>query len=166
MTFQIARKDGRSNAQVLIDYLADGEPGRIYSYDELITAMSDNSDRAFVRRDICAVVTRAAFGRLLVEQQRTLYNVRGVGYRLARANEHTRLAMERKRRSDTQMTRGMTLLENVRLEELGPAERQVHAGMLMVVGALYQQQRAMERRLQTVEAAIGLVVGGEKSEED
>jgi len=103
------------------------------------------------------VVSGPLFGRLLREQQRTLRNVRNVGYRMVRADEHNELARGRMRRADKQMDRGLLLLNNVREEEiLDPMARQSHQATRMVLSALVQQQRAMERRMQAVEAAIGL----------
>lgn len=151
--FQIVREDGQSNADVLLGYVRDGEPGRVYTYQELADVLEVGVDREF---DVPAVrsVVGAAFGRLLREQQRTLYNLRGQGYRLAYAKDHNRLALVRKRRSDTQMRRGLEMLQNVRFEEMNDNERKAHEGTLMLLSAVYQNQRSLERRQAAVEQAL------------
>lgn len=151
--FAITRTDGKSNVQVLLDYLKGAEPGRTFSYAELRQAMSTNAARQFSIADVRGVVGQA-YTRLLKEQQRAIHSVRGVGYRIAYASEQTGLAMSRKRRSDTQLKAGLATLENVAWNELTPAARQAHEGSLMVFGALWQNQRALERRQSAVEQAI------------
>lgn len=151
--FAIARPDGRSNAQVLIDYVKDGEPGRIYTYEELSIALSHGADHTYSTQDVRAIVT-TAYPRILKEHQRALHNIRGQGYRVAFAKEHTALAMTRKRRSDTQLLRGFQTLQHVRIDELDPNARMAHEGTLMIVGGLYQAQQAMDKRLRAVEDAI------------
>lgn len=151
--FEITREDGRSNAQVVLDYVRGGEPGRLYTYQELGEALSVGTDRAYTERDVRAVVTQV-YPRLLKEQQRALHNVRGQGYRLALAGEHQGLALARKRRADVQMLRGVQTLQHVRWEELDPEARKAHEGSLMVLGGMYAQQQAFDRRLRRIEAAI------------
>lgn len=151
--FKIARVDGRSNAQVIIDCVKDGEPGRVYGYDELAAALSVGTDRTYGIESVRASVI-AACPRLLRESQRTLYNVRRVGYRLSHATDHNRLGLQRTRRADVQMRRGVQILQHVRWDEMDENSRKIHEGTLMVVGAFYQQQQAMERRLSAVETAI------------
>lgn len=151
--FASTRSDGRSHVQVVLDYVAGGEPGRLYTYDELGAVLTAGADHAFTRRDISRVVA-SSYARLLKEQQRAIRNVRGQGYRLALACEHNQLALSRKRRSDVQLRQGLRTLQNVRWSELDPAARQAHEGTLLVIGALWEQQRAMVKRQTAVEQAI------------
>ncbi len=153
--FAIARRTGASDADVLIATVKDGTPGHVYTYEELATALSQNGAKTFTARDVQQVVRRA-FSRLLREHSRTLKNVAGVGYRVAGAGEHKELALMRKRRSDVQMRRGVTILENVNWHEMDENQRRAHEGTLLVMGAMAQQQRAVERRLQAIERAIGM----------
>jgi hypothetical protein len=151
--FAITRKDGRSNSQVVVDYVRDSEPGRLFTYDELAAALSVGSDRGFTARDVCQAV-RGALLRLLREQQRRLHNVRLVGYRLAPAIEHRRLARQDHRRADVQLRRGLETLRNVRWNELDPNARLAHEGTLMLTESLYINQLALDRRMRTIEDAI------------
>jgi hypothetical protein len=151
--FVITRMDGRSNAQVVLDLVQGGEPGRVYTFDEIAEALSVGATREFNRSDVRSIVA-GANQRLLKEQQRVLHNVRHIGYRIAEAKDHRSLALTHKHRADVQLLRGYQRLTHVRYEEMDANARAAHEGTLMVVGALYQQQKAMDRRLTAVEAAI------------
>jgi len=154
--FTITRSDGRSNAQVILDHVKDGEPGRVYPHAELLVALDVGSDRAHTRPDVYHAV-RTALPRVLREHQRRLHAVRQVGYRLARASEHVSLARCDRHRADVQLKRGLATLQNVMFDEMTPNERSAHEGTLMVVSALWANQAAMDRRLRKVEMAIASV---------
>lgn len=152
MPFKITRADGRSNGQVLLEYVNGGEPGRLYAYDELVTALSEGSHK-FTKTDVQRVV-RQSTGRLLREQQRRLHAVRTVGYRLAPASEHMVLANGDRRRADVQLRKGLDTLRHVRFEEMDENTRRAHEGHLMVTEAIYANQVALDRRMKKVEEAI------------
>lgn len=145
--FEITRGDGRSNQQVLIDSVRDAKPGTLFTYDELkrILDLSKNRTRA---------VVLAAQHRLLKEYGRTLENVRGEGYRMAEATDHTRIAHGRKRRADVQLRKGLHVLRHVRWEELDEEASKAHQGTLMITEALYRIQASQDQRLSRIEAAI------------
>lgn len=151
--FYIRREDGRSNQQVIIDYVKDGQPGYIYKYDELIAALNDGSPTVHDRRSLYAIVI-GCMHRLLEDHQRTLKNIRSTGYQLAHASEHSRLAVIRKHKADLQVRRGLDLLRNVRWDELDPNQRMLHESQLLIISGLYQQQQAFDKRLRKVEDAI------------
>jgi hypothetical protein len=151
--FKITREDGRSNARVLLDHFAKGEAGQTYEYAELLALLSEGVDHVYKRADLQRIVVGLQ-PALLREQQRAIHNVRLVGYRLAPAREHQRLALERKRKSDTQMARGFQILRDVRWDELGEQERKAHEGTLLLVSEMMGQMHALERRQSAVEQAI------------
>jgi hypothetical protein len=151
--FAISRRDGRSNQQVVLDLVSGAEPGTLYTYDALGAALRVGTDQEFPRRRVHGIV-RSALKRLLIEQERTLPNVRGVGYKLAHATEHMSLALARRRRADSQLRMGMRLLQHVRWTEMDPNARTAHMGMLMVTEALYRNQQALERRQANVEDVL------------
>jgi hypothetical protein len=153
MKFEITRLDGRSNAQVVLDYVRGADAGRLYPYAEICGELNKGSRKEYSVRNVRQIVA-ASFGRLLKEEQRVLNNVRGVGYRLAYANEHNRLALERKRRSDVQLKRGVQIVQHVRWDEMSPEQRNAHQGTLMILSAMYEQQAQMERRQFMIEQAI------------
>lgn len=156
--FEITRKDGRSDAEVLISTVKDGEPGELYRYEMLISALEADAARRFSRSDVCGLVSRT-MPRLLKECRRTLHNVRGVGYRLAPAGDHQMLALNRKRRSDVQLRRGLQTLQHVRWDEMDDNQAAAHRGTLMLVSALYENQKSYESRLSKIEDAIKSING-------
>jgi hypothetical protein len=143
--FQIARSDGRSNSQVILDLVRGAEPGRVFSYHDLGAALSVGMSRQFEIQAIRSVV-RTMLARLLKEERRVLQNVPGVGYRLAFAGDHRQLSDDRKRRATAQLKRGLLILENVRWDEMDENQRAAHQGQLMVVGAMYAMQQMIDRR--------------------
>lgn len=148
MSFEITRADGRSNQQVLIDAVANAEPGRLFTYKEL------NRILGFHDKERTRGVVLAAQHRLLREFCRTMENVRGEGYRMAAATDHTRIANSRKRRADIQLRKGLHVLRNVKWEELDPESRKAHEGTLLVTEAIYRITTAQEKRISRMEAAI------------
>lgn len=151
--FQITRSDGRSNGQVVLDLVSGRDPGTVFSYEELIDALSADTDHRYTKHDVQLIVT-ASCPRMLKEQARTLHNIRNVGYRLAPAEYHVTIANHRKDRADKQLLRGLQVLQHVRWDEMDQNQRLAHEGQLIVAGALYQQMRALERRQSAVEIAI------------
>lgn len=150
---RIARADGRSNQQVIIDLVKNREPGTMFGFDQLIETLSEGTPRVFGRGDVTAVVN-AANRRLLQSFQRCLHNIRGEGYRLATASDHLPLARTDRRRGNRQLQKGMLKLRNVRWEELDPVAREAHEGTLMVMSAVLLQQESFERRLSAIEEVI------------
>ena len=147
MGFEITRKDGRSNAQVLIDHVGDAEPGTVFAYDELERILERS------RSSVQGIVLNANH-RLLKEKSRTLVNLRNRGYQLAHASEHTRIANGRRRKADVQLRKGLHVLKNVRWDEMDEESRKAHEGTLMVTQAIVSNQEALARRQDQVESAI------------
>lgn len=154
--FEVTRSDGRSNSQVVIDHVKDGEPGRVYTYAEIGLALSVGTDHNYEVGSVRGAVIGSAT-RLSKEYQRTLHNVRLIGYRLAYAKEHMRLALQRKSRADVQIKKGLHILRNVRWDEMDSNTRIAHEGTLMITESLYANQMALDKRLRAVEQAIASV---------
>ena len=127
--FEASRPDGRSYQQVVVELVKDQEPGTLYTYDNISQTLSKGMDRILTKAEVQSAVN-AAKRRLLWEQKRTLVSIRGVGYRLSHAQDHSPLALSHQRRSYVQMKRGITLLENVRWDELDENARNAHQGSL------------------------------------
>jgi hypothetical protein len=151
--FQCVREDGRSNGQVLLDLVKDKEPGTVFTYQVLIEALSVGLAKPYTRPEVQRIVV-ATGPRMLKEQARALHNIRTVGYRIAPAMFHMTLANDRKCKADKQFLYGVQLLENVKWEEMDANQRAAHQGQLLVMSALYQNQKALERRQMAVEQAI------------
>lgn len=151
--FAITRADGRSNTQVILDLVRGADPGMVFTYEQIIAALAVGSEKAYTTQAAQAAV-RSALPRLLLDQSRTLRNVQQVGYKVALAAEHQHLALDRKHKADRQMHMGMTMLQHVRLDELSESQRKAHMGTLMIVSALWQNQKALERRMDQNDAVL------------
>ena len=155
--FAIGRTDGRSNSQVIIDLVKEnGAPDTIFSYEELKAVLNAGAPRVFGDADT-QVIVRNSLPRLNRELQRTLVNVRGSGYRVAWGNEHLSLALRHESKADRQLKRGLTLLKNVRRDEMSANELRQHDGMLLVLGAIHGQQQQLVRRQNEVERTLAEV---------
>lgn len=158
-TFQISRADGRSNQQVLIDYVNAHPPGRFYPYNELVKVLSSGAAQPFSIERTRAVVLQSQ-RRLLRESQRALMNVRGQGYRLAEAARHQELARKHERKSEVQLRKGLHLLKHVRWDEMDENSRQAHQGLMMIVESLHQRQSSLSRRQSAVEELLSSIMQG------
>jgi len=158
-TFAIARVNGKSNSDVLIDLVKRGNPDDLFTYEELSAALSEGT-REFSKAEVQGAVNRARH-KMLTSLARTLRNVRNSGYRIAQASEHGDIAKVHADKAHNQLRTGLSILKNVRWDELDPQVRQVHEGTLLLVQGLYGNQQALERRLRRVEEAIANVRGNE-----
>jgi hypothetical protein len=128
--FSPSRDDGRSDRRVVLDLVGpEPEPGTFYAYVQLERALGQGTDRDITRRSICSAVN-AANRSLLHDRKRALVVVRGAGYRIARANEHLPISLDKRRRAETFIARGLDHLRHVRDDELTENERHMHDGML------------------------------------
>lgn len=152
-TFAISRNDGRADSEVLIDLVKKADPGTVFTFEELAKALSEGTDKPFDKMAVRAVYSRTVL-RLAKETQRALHNVRGVGYRVAEASDHCRLANHRKRRSDRQLSKGLAVLQHVRWEEMDENQRNAHQAQLMILQSVVTNQRGLEKRLSRIEEAI------------
>lgn len=151
--FECRRASGRSDADVLIDFLRDKEPGTVFPYEDLRAVLSAGCAKPYTARDAQGAVVRAG-SKILKVIGRALHNVRMVGYRLAPAGEHNVLALARKDRADVQLGRGVETLRHVRWDELSNEARTAHEGTLLIMSSLYERQRAMESRQAKIEAVV------------
>lgn len=138
---------------MIVDLVRHAAPGTIFTFDELTQALAQGSERPWDLDGVRGATGRALY-RISKETQRALISVRGLGYKVAAASEHTLVAHNRKRRSDSQLAKGLSVLKNVRWDEMDENQRNAHQGQLMVMSAIVAQQRSFERRMSRVEDAI------------
>jgi len=144
-TFKIGRDTGQSNTTVLIDLVKEAVPGTVFTYDELSVALSKNTDHCYSKREVQQSVALANH-RLLREHKRVLRNIRNVGYKMARANEHSELADSRTRRGNRQMKWALETMENARLDEMTEQERVIHVAQTTINNQLYEVTRRLSRQ--------------------
>jgi hypothetical protein len=151
--FVTARADGRADWKVVFDLVAAASPGTVYPYDELERALRVGID-GDVSRERIGRACRAATDRLLIEHERALQCVPGLGYRMAHARDHITLANDHRHRGHRQMERALAKTVNVRMEELTPVERNLIDGMRIVFGSFAQMLAASERRQERFERVL------------
>lgn len=143
--FQASRADGRSDRRVIYDLAENAEPDTVFTYNELIEALQEGTDREITRSHVYAAIG-AANRNLLDEQKRYLGVVTGTGYRVIRADEQLTAALVKKDRANGYLKRGIDLLRNARLDELDAAQRTLHEGQLMIMAGLHQAIQESDRR--------------------
>lgn len=148
-----SRTNGRTNAEVLIAFLAHVEPGTVVSYEALAAALADGSNREWDRQAVQSAV-RAASRRILHALARTLVSVKGEGYRLTVGSDHHGLAIRRESRASTQLRRAVEVLRHAQYGEMSADERSVHDAHLVITGALFSQMQRVTRRQRQQDEAI------------
>lgn len=151
--FEVSRADGRSDRQVVLDMAEGLDPGALLSYAELIEELQSGRDGEMDRHKAASAV-RSANHALLSERQRYLRNVRGVGYRVCRADEHLPVAIDKKRTATRRLKESVGILRHTRLDELTSEQRALHQGQLLIASALVQHATEANRRLNATERAI------------
>lgn len=163
--FQPSRSDGRSDRQVIVDLAWNAEPDTVFTYDELLGALQEGTDREIGFSHVYAAIG-AANKTLLTEQKRYLGVVRGIGYRVIHAAEQLGVALVKKDRAQNHLKRGIELLRHARLEELDEAQRTLHEGQLMILAGFHQAIQESERRHNRADELIqGLLASNKQIQE-
>jgi hypothetical protein len=157
--FRASRADGRSDRRIVIDLAANATPGDTFTFDTLLRALQEGTERTIGHATVGAAV-RTANQWLLKEQKILLHSVPGVGYRIAHATEHRGLALVRKRAADRQLAWGVKTLQHVRWDEMDANSRAAHEAQLMIMGSLYQAVRALGARQTKLEKLVGQALEG------
>lgn len=155
--FEPSREDGRSDRQIVLDLVRGAEPGTIFLYADMQTALEEGTDREINRRVIGAAA-RAASNSLLSDERRALAVVPGRGYRVIRAEEHLPVAMDKKARASGYISRGMRLLKQCRWEELPAQVRTAQEGQLMIFAGLSAAIDDHQQRLDRHEEVIAAIL--------
>jgi hypothetical protein len=143
--FKITRASGKSNQQVVIEFVSGAEPGTLFTFDQIAAVLSEGTERTYDRSEVGQIV-RVANTRLLREHKRYLRSRPGEGYSIALAKDHRELAGGRNRKSQRQLKWALDTLENVRLDEMNEGERSAHIAQLEVNAILFDQQKRILRR--------------------
>lgn len=155
--FTTTRADGRSNAEVLIGVIEAAQPGDLLTYDGLAETFGAGTDHPWTRQHVQSAV-RSSLPRVRRETKRTLTPVIGQGYRVARANEHSMIAVRSERKAQRQVRAALDTLKHVNWDELTPTERTLHEAHLTVTGALCAQVSLVTRRQQKHDEAIAALL--------
>lgn len=151
--FEPSREDGRSDRQVVYDFVKDAEPGTLFLYDDLRGELEHGVAVEITRQRI-GRAARAASRLLLKADERALQAVPGHGYRVAHARDHITMAQAHQSRAHTHTETSLTLVTNVREVELTAVERELVRGLRIVLGSIGQMMAASERRQDRFEKVL------------
>lgn len=155
--FNVTRIDGRSDSEVICGLVSSLRPGEIIPYDVLSLALSAGASRQFDRADVCSAMARSRLS-IAKRLKRVMRCVRGVGYRVAEAHEHQIVAHERKGKADRQMLMGLQALQHVDWDAMDENHRRAHEGMHLILSAIVNNQRSLERRQKSIESLVNDLV--------
>lgn len=143
---RIARKDGKSKAEVLVDLVKDSPPDTVFSYDQFAAALDEGSEAIHDRKTVQQVVAKTN-RKLLARHQRCLRVIENVGYRVAHAREHIEIADLRTSKGRKQFKWALQTLENARLDEMTESQRAIHLAQLQINHQLHDEQNRIRRQL-------------------
>ncbi|MGH2586605.1 MAG: hypothetical protein ACRDJE_16950 [Dehalococcoidia bacterium] len=151
--FQPSRADGRSDREVIYRLFEGALPERTFTFSEIEQALGVGLTTPPTRGRVYTAVRQG--GRtLLKRQRRTVRTVRGVGYRICRADEHLPLALGHEDAARRKVRQGLDVLRHVREDELTPAQRDLNRGTLLMFAGLAQAIDAVRERQDRQENAI------------
>lgn len=151
--FAPARADGRSDRMVVFELVRDAEPDTLFHFDTIQGELQEGLTTIVTRQRVSQAVLQAN-KTLLREKSRCLASVRGMGYRVIRAEEHTEKALERKTKAENQIKAGLDILRNTRIDELDDAQRALHTGQLLILDGVYRMAKASEERHKQTEQVL------------
>ena len=137
--FTPKRADGRALWQVVFDAVHADPPNTTYTYDAIGSMIETD-----VRHDIYSAVGRCN-RELWKRAQRSLQNVRGIGYRLLKPQEHEVQALDYHDRGRRKMKNAVAIMRATDLAALTDPERN---HVLQVESVLVAMGRAIDHSMQ------------------
>lgn len=134
--------------RMIHEFVKDMQPDAIITYETLTTLLG----REFPGKNRQPIVKAAQELRQLNE--RTLVSVHRVGYRVARANEHMKIAKGHQTRARNQVLKAVEVLDATRRDELTTAEAKELDRQAHVAYQLRDAMNSQERRLDSHEEDI------------
>ncbi len=155
--FATRSPDGRAEHEIVRDLVAARglEPGDVIAYEDLHEAL----DRPGGERHAVQQAVRIASRRMLADEKRCLVPVRGKGYKIAHPSEHVAVGKDREVRGVRQFARAVQVYDQTPLDELTPAQRELHLRTSMLAHEAFAVLGDHERRLRKIERLIGSVAG-------
>lgn len=158
--FVTARLDGRSDKRVIVDLISAAQPEQIFGYDELIGELQQGVPGRTITRQAASHAVREGNKVALLECQRCLQAIPRVGYRVAAASDHRILALDRRRKADSQIRMAVHTLQHVRWDEMDAAAREAHQATLVLMGGMWQAIEAVTHRQDKIENLLQRIVTG------
>lgn len=137
--FTPKREDGRALWQVVFDAVHADPPNTIYTHDDIGRLIETDK-----KHDIYSAVGRCN-RELWKRAQRSLQNVRGVGYRMLKPQEHEVQALDYQERGRRKMKHAVAVMRATDLSALNDLER---THVLQVEAVLVAMGRAIDHHTQ------------------
>jgi hypothetical protein len=137
--FIAKREDGRALWQVVFDAVHADPPDTIYSYADIGRMLETDE-----RHDIYSAVGRCN-RELWRRAQRSLQNMRGIGYRMLKPQEHEVQAMDYQDRGRRKMHNAVSIIRATDLAALNDLER---THVLQIESVLVAMGRAIDHHSQ------------------
>ena len=141
--FRATRDDGRADWRVIFDRVADLAPGDQVTHEELLKEL-DTKDRNRLYRAV-----GRANRELWKTRHRSLGSVKGLGYRMLRAEEHEHQANNYQRQSRRRMSQAVAVIDATDLDLLDAGQREwiskVQGGMHLLARAMDDHARRISK---------------------
>lgn len=144
-TFEVSRLSGKTDAQVIFDCAESKKPGEILTYEELRAALQDGHPKRIGKARVYQAIA-SGNKKLLDVRKRYLRVVKGVGYKVLAAEEHMETALAKRETAQKFIQKGLAILKNTHMDELTPAQRQLHEGQILILGGFYRAMSESNRR--------------------
>lgn len=137
MYHNVSRENGKPDYVIIYELFHKLKPGTKLRHDEIINALQEGTVRTITMDNVYAAVSRAN-DVLLEKHQYCLVPIRGEGYRIIHANEHVKVALNKKKTAANYIKKGMKILKETRLNELSDKERAYHIEQSILLQQNYQ----------------------------
>jgi len=141
----------RARWRALVDEFARVDRGETITYERLGELLGLHPDG---ERHAISAAVRKASKALSREHDRSLVNVRNVGYRVALPDEHVDLAGDQQRRSGRALVRARAHVEHVDLSALTEEGRRITLAAASAIAWQQQQIRRLDLRQRDLERAV------------
>lgn len=164
MIFQPMDGD-RARWRILYEELfSKAQPGDVITYQEMGDLLGMNIDDLAERRILQTTIRRVS--RELAEDRRALEAVHNQGYRIVLPEDHIKLAKGYQARSSRSLQRGRSVIENVDLGGLSPAQVKLVEVMAYAFAAQLSFNKSIDVRQKRLEKAVGaLTEKGSKTDD-
>jgi hypothetical protein len=146
--FKPKRADGYSLRDIVVNLMKDKPPDTVIPYSDLMQVLETNDP------NIVRTTALAANKVLLKQHQRGIKNVRNVGYRILRANEHMLAANGHQTKAERQMVKAINFFDGTNLAEMTEVERKLHLGQHMLAQATLAGFQHLTKRIDRIEALL------------
>lgn len=151
------KKSSKAQWEIVTEVLEKKSVGDIVTYEEVLKALGPG----FPRAALSSVVWHAI--RKFRDHKRTFVNVRKVGWRMAEATEHSRLARREQLRSKRRLVEAVSIVDSTDVKSLTSEQRRALQEQNLHLRRLLDQ---VSRRVDSVEERVAVVEKEQSTTED